>query len=70
MTRNDAIKLFGGEARVLSEALGVTTPRVYQFPANEPLPQPVVDRVLGAALRCGCLRYKNGPVVRPVDLLS
>jgi hypothetical protein len=70
MTRLDAIRIFNGDVNALAAALDVTLPRIYQWPRDEPLPQRDVDRVMGAALRVGMLRFKGGPVVRALDLVS
>lgn len=56
MKKEDAISAFGSVLE-LSKALSITRQAVYQWPTE--LPQPISDRVRGAAARLG----KQLPVV-------
>ena len=54
MTKAEAIKLFGDTGADLARALGLTRARISQIPDGD-LPQDIVDRINGAALRLGKL---------------
>lgn len=58
MTKSEAIALFGTSGADLARALGLTRGRISQLP--EELPQEVVDRINGAALRLGIAPKVSG----------
>ncbi len=59
MTKQQAIKLFGGTPGDLARGLGVTRQRVAQIPSR--LRPREIDRVVGAALRLGLIMGRNDP---------
>jgi hypothetical protein len=59
MTKQQAIKLFGGTPGDLARGLGVTRQRIAQLPLR--LTPREVDRVVGAALRLGLIKRRDDP---------
>jgi hypothetical protein len=51
MTKKDAAKIFGGTNKSLANAVGVSNSAVSQWP--DQLPQDLIDRLIGAAIRLG-----------------
>lgn len=49
MTKIEAIALFGGDVKLLAEALGITRQAIYQWP--DELSQRKADEVAGAFFR-------------------
>lgn len=60
MKKQDALDLFGGRPVDAARALGVT--RQYVNLWDDPLPQNIEDRVVGAYIRLQGRRYTGKPV--------